>query len=177
MDGSQFDTLLRGLTSARSRRGAVVGLLGGALGLLGLAESEAKHKKKHYKKKGGGSPPVSPPASPPPPPCVPESETTTCGGQCGTRTNNCGQAVECFCPASKVCLVNGTCGISCANGVTCQRTDVCFGCPQPNTEGQSICSGNVDCRTRPPCRTTQDCAVGSQCLECVDTKTCFPVCP
>jgi hypothetical protein len=61
MDGSQFDTLLRGLTIASSRRGAVVGLLGGTLGLLGLTESEAKHKKKHHKKKKGSSPPASPP--------------------------------------------------------------------------------------------------------------------
>ncbi len=43
MDGSQFDRLLRGLTTASSRRGAVVGLFGGALGLLGLTETQAKH--------------------------------------------------------------------------------------------------------------------------------------
>ena len=67
MDGSQFDTLLRGLSTARSRRGAVMGLLGGAVSLLGLTKSKAKHKKKHHHKKGKGSPPASPPTAPPPP--------------------------------------------------------------------------------------------------------------
>src|SRR4051794_2315536 len=60
MDGSQFDTLLRGLTIAKSRRGALLGLLGGTLGLLGPRETEARHHHKKHKKKGG-SPSISPP--------------------------------------------------------------------------------------------------------------------
>src|SRR3954462_6727970 len=85
MDGSQFDGLLRSLTTARSRRGAMVGVLGGALGLLGLTESEAKHKKKHRKKKGNGSPPSSPPTSPPPSPPAspPPGRIATADATCG----------------------------------------------------------------------------------------------
>ena len=65
MDGAQFDTLLRSLTATSSRRGAAVGLLGGVVSMLGLTESEAKHKKhkNHNKKKRrGGSPPSITPA-------------------------------------------------------------------------------------------------------------------
>src|SRR4051812_8808461 len=85
MDATQFDTLLRGLTSARPRRGAVVGLLGGALGLFVLSESEAKHHKKRKKKPGGGSPPVPPPPSPPSPPagCTPTCTGVACGAPDG----------------------------------------------------------------------------------------------
>jgi hypothetical protein len=89
MDGSQFDTLLRGLTTARSRRGAVVGLLGGTLGLFGLTETEAKHKhkkhKKHKKPPGSGSPPASPPVSPPPSPPAspPPGRIATADATCG----------------------------------------------------------------------------------------------
>jgi hypothetical protein len=43
MDGNQFEGLLRRLTTSRSRREAVVGLLGGALGFLGPTEAGAKH--------------------------------------------------------------------------------------------------------------------------------------
>ena len=84
MDGSQFDTLLQGLTAARSRRGALVGLLGGAVGLFGLKESEAKHKKKHKHKKPPppvSPPPVSPPPSPPPSPVA--LADATCGATGG----------------------------------------------------------------------------------------------
>src|SRR3954447_4570388 len=113
MDGSQFDTLLRGLTRARSRRGAMVGVLGSALGLLGVTESQAKHHKKKHKKKHGGSPPASPPTSPPSPSCVPEPQTTTCGGNCATKANNCGQIVTCPCLGTQQCLSNGSCAITC----------------------------------------------------------------
>ena len=45
----RFDSWVRGLTTARSRRSALVGLIGGGLGLLSFGESEAK---KHKMKKG-----------------------------------------------------------------------------------------------------------------------------
>jgi hypothetical protein len=53
MDAERFDTLARALTEARSRRGALTSLLGGTLGLLGLAGTAAK-KKKGKGKKGKG---------------------------------------------------------------------------------------------------------------------------
>jgi len=40
MDGSSFDTLTRSLRTARSRRGALATLLGGTLGLRGLAHPD-----------------------------------------------------------------------------------------------------------------------------------------
>lgn len=49
MDATRFDRLARSLTAARSRRGAAGTLLGGALGLLGLADTAAR---KGRKKKG-----------------------------------------------------------------------------------------------------------------------------
>ena len=45
MDPDRFDTLARVLTDARSRRVAPTWLLGGTLGLLGLAETIAKKAK------------------------------------------------------------------------------------------------------------------------------------
>src|SRR5262245_54956284 len=79
MDGRAFEVLLQRLTTVRSRRGAVVGLLGGGLGLLGIAESEAKKHKKHKKKKRrAAAPPPPAPASPPPGP-TPYADAT-CGG-------------------------------------------------------------------------------------------------
>src|SRR4051812_36320161 len=81
MDGSQFDTLLRGVTTARSRRSAVPVMLRGALGLLGLSETQDKHHKKNHKR--GGTPPAppppSPPSPPPPNPCQGQPDRTVCG--------------------------------------------------------------------------------------------------
>jgi hypothetical protein len=78
MDGTRFDTLLRGLTATKSRRNAVVGLLGGTFGLFAMTESEAKRKKHKKKKHRGGSPPASPPPSPPPGP-TPFADATCVG--------------------------------------------------------------------------------------------------
>jgi hypothetical protein len=57
MDAEQFDTLARSLTKGRSRRGALAAGLGGALGVLVLANSDeieaaskaAKRRKKKAK--------------------------------------------------------------------------------------------------------------------------------
>ena len=56
MDSARFDRLIRSLTPARSRRRVLVTVVGGALGLLGLADAAAKHgkgKRKHKRKKTG----------------------------------------------------------------------------------------------------------------------------
>src|SRR3954447_14282292 len=98
MDGSQFDSLLRTLTAARSRRGALLGLLGGALGPLGLTDTSARHHKKKKKKK-------SPPAVPPPPQCpasCPACQTCTNGQSCTPAAN------DTTCDSDGRCL-NGTC--------------------------------------------------------------------
>ena len=46
----RFDTLIRSITPARSRRGVLVTVVGGALGLLGQLETRGK-RKKHKKHK------------------------------------------------------------------------------------------------------------------------------
>ena len=45
MDAHRFDALARTLTEDRSRRGAFAAVVGGALGLGGLVETDAKKKK------------------------------------------------------------------------------------------------------------------------------------
>lgn len=47
MDGIRFDSLTRSLSAPRSRRSALVALLGGAVALLGTADIAAKKKTKH----------------------------------------------------------------------------------------------------------------------------------
>jgi hypothetical protein len=54
MDSSEFDALVRDLTSTRSRRSALMGAVGGALGLVGLAQSQAKGGGKGGGGKGKG---------------------------------------------------------------------------------------------------------------------------
>ena len=50
MEADRFDTLTRHLSGTHSRRGALTGLLGGTLGLVGLTEASARKRKKHKKK-------------------------------------------------------------------------------------------------------------------------------
>ena len=182
MDGSQFDGFLRGLTSARSRRGAIVGLLGIALGLVGLTDTEAKHhKKKHKKRGGGGSPPASPPTSAPPaPPCVAEPAESTCVGHCDTtRVNNCGQAVTCACPTGESCLVNGSCALACTSTPECPPTCLCNG---PSTEGQYHCLRfGGSCDALQTCTATggpTGCPPGFHCQPCMafDNLRCVQLC-
>jgi hypothetical protein len=45
VEGTRFDTITRAFTDVRSRRGALVELLGGTVGLLGLADTAAKKSK------------------------------------------------------------------------------------------------------------------------------------
>src|SRR5262245_33935656 len=130
MDEGRFDDLARSLASLGTRR-HLLGLLSslpfsGALPALCSEASEAakqrrqtlghrgserdqlqeqKHKRKRKKKK------PSPPPPPPPliPDCVPQSQTQTCAGKCGTAFDNCNSAVDCgSCPVCQTC-VNETC--------------------------------------------------------------------
>lgn len=151
MDGSQFDTLLRGLTSSRSRRGALLGLLGGAVGLLGLTKVEAKHKKKKHRKKGGGSPPVSPPPPPQCPASCPSCQECVNGQSCTPK----GNGSSCEGNPCKECQ-NGAC-VDRAGNTPCNGTGLCLNgtCnQQPNcVPFASVCS-----TTGVPC-----CAAGSTC--------------
>src|SRR3954462_12840322 len=121
MDPHRFDTVARDLTRARSRRGVLATMLGSVLGLLRLAETEAKHKKHKKKHQSPVSPPPGSPPSPPPPPCVPQDPVALCADGCGTRTNNCGQTVVCgaTCAAGTVCSAGHCVNGSLAVGATC----------------------------------------------------------
>jgi len=151
MDPNRFDTLARSLTDARSRRAALASLLGGTLGLLGLAETSAKNrtgndvhgegKKKKKKKKKKKAPvpttqtPVesSSPVSPPPPavctPSCPNNQT------CQTGT--------CVCPGGgRPCTLDGSCGECCLHADCCNGA---FPCPagsqicRPPVNGNRVC--------------------------------------
>jgi hypothetical protein len=121
LDPRRFDTLARSLHELRSRRGALVALMSGTLGLLGLAETTAKKKKGKGKgkKKGGkkgGNP--SPPSSPPPHACTPDCSAgrncgdNGCGGSCGS------------CSGTLSCGGGGTAGV-CGTGClsNCQNAN------------------------------------------------------
>ena len=100
MDADRFDTVTRFLTRARSRRGALLSLFGGALGVLGLTEADGRKKGKGKKKKKKKNP--IPPSSPLPPPQLPQpfcAGKNTCGAtsplQCDVEGRPLVQA--CFC--------------------------------------------------------------------------------
>jgi hypothetical protein len=145
MHDSRFDALTRAVTTAHSRRGALSTLLGGALGLLGLAETTArkkghhttKHecppctKRKHGKCKatkrlqGTGCPGGTCQDGA----CVLSVEqTTTCPTGACSRSRPCGSGCVCLDigGSTKRCLAVGTCsgvGVcergSCGSGCTC----------------------------------------------------------
>src|SRR3954471_5755763 len=95
MDTERFDRWVRTLTAPRSRRGALTGLLGGGLSLLGVAGATAKHHKKKHKRKQGRD------TSPPPPPLSPGPGCPTCTGKvcgddgCGGSCGACGACTSC----------------------------------------------------------------------------------
>jgi len=116
MDGDRFDGVTRSLQTASPRRGALGMLLGGALGLAVLGESEGKGngkgkgKKKKKKKKSDAC----------------EKAATSCNGKCGMGQACCssfdcdscqnfycssvpGQPGVCGCDGTDV-LHNGRCG-------------------------------------------------------------------
>jgi hypothetical protein len=159
MDGSQFDTLLRGLTTARSRRGAVLGLLGGTLGLLGFSDTEAKKHKKKKKKHGGGSPPPSPPVSPPTSGCQPHCQGKQCGDDgCGSVCGGCGTGQ--VCTSGTCCIpepVGNTCAGRCGTWTNnCGQSVPCAACP-----AGKVCLSNGSCST--PCPNFGVCPAGCSC--------------
>jgi hypothetical protein len=96
--------------------------------------------------------------------CVPDSRGATCGGRCGTWTNNCGQPVACaMCAAGQQCLSNGSCAVVCDDNADCSGTG-CNGCSNPSIEGARHCiSGPFSPDVL--CTTTLDCPPGSHCQD------------
>lgn len=108
MDGNQFDTATRSLTANAQRRGVLGLLLGGALGLAGLAGIEAKGKGGGGKGKGKKKKKKKPST------CM--KAAATCGGSsCGMGDTCCAQ-IDCDCRQNLYCNFNnpksesGTCG-------------------------------------------------------------------
>jgi hypothetical protein len=122
MDADRFDTLTRTLTEARSRRGTLASLLGGTLGLLGLADATAKNCKKIENKKKRKA-------------CVKKAKNK--------KKQDCGDLIPCgdqCCSALETCCGNHCCDsgrdICCGTGC-CFRGDTCCGdgnCCDPSTE-------------------------------------------
>src|SRR4051812_1097410 len=191
MDPSRFDTVARELSRARSRRGALATLVGATLGLLGLAETEAKHKKKHKKKK------LSPPASPPPLSCP--NGQKPCDGGC-IPTSQCCADNECssaglprccggsFVPPTPCCrAAHCTGGKTCVQGL-CRRPadkpkDCNGGCPQCCVKGDCTPSirtddGTPECSTAGVCVCarpgTRSCPDGS-CGTCCSAAECTAI--
>lgn len=147
MDAERFDTLTRGLTRARSRRGALAALLGGTLGLLGglLPGRGAVPVRAGLADELLGDQPVFNYCA--------SQGLTDCGGYCADTLfdpNNCGFCGN-FCSlvdglncCSGVCVNTsidafncGGCGNSCPLGGFCQG-GFCTGLLCPD--------GLVDCR-------------------------------
>jgi hypothetical protein len=128
MDSARFDRLTRSLTDAHSRRGALVGLLGGALGLLGARSRDAdahnpikkckkfddKQKKKACIRKAKKHNAQHAAAALPPAPTCSDgikngSETgVDCGGSCKR------------CPNGQGCASRNDCESALCSGGTCQ---------------------------------------------------------
>jgi hypothetical protein len=194
MDSSHFDSLIRSLTAARSRRGTMAALLGGALGLLGLSQTHSAgaggacqpacgacqsckkgrcHKGKHGKKRcQRGTCVATPPG------------TVSCGGACvdlASDPRNCGSC-------GTRCSVNQTC---IAGSCRCTIYDVQGGrlCPIPDPNATccaigcacSPVSGDTifepaTCRfiSLPDCPPERHC-IGPQCAACCPAgTTCDP---
>src|SRR3954447_26501582 len=192
MDPSCFDALTRSLSTAGSRRHALVVAVGGALGLLGLSQADdadadgackpvcgacqtcqrghchkSKQGKKHCRR---GTCVATPPG------------TVSCGGACVDLTSdprNCGSC-------GTRCSVNQTCN---AGTCTCTIFDVAGGrtCPIPNPNA-SCCTIGCACSPADPmnifdpatcsfiatCPPDRQC-IGPQCAACCPVgSTCEP---
>jgi hypothetical protein len=185
MDADQFDGLLRQISQARSRRGVLLGVLGGAVGLLGLTEAEAKRKKKK-KKKGSSPPPAAArcPASCPPcqqcvdgRSCTPRPDGITCGDS-DCKTCQSGACVNK--PDETLC--NDSTG-KCLQG-TCNPPPICFPFGATCTQGGSpACCGAGMVACQPAIGGINQCrglgAAGSSCLaplDCLSTRCVGFVC-
>jgi hypothetical protein len=187
MDGKRFDGLLRTATTAHSRRGAVVAVLGGMVGLLGPTETEAK-RKKHKKKKGGSPPPPKPrcPATCPDcqqcvngQSCTPKADGTACGNNdcktcqsgacvnkadntlCNDSTGKCGSGT---CKTPPACLpFGGQCGGPGASPLPCcgaGQTACVVTIPFPGgniSQCQGLGAPGAPCLVDPDCL-SQQCA-------------------
>jgi hypothetical protein len=128
MDVDRFDIWTRGLSSGRSRRGALGIVLGSSLGLFGLAApGSAKRKHKHKRKVKRVPPP------PPQPIC---------------------QTGDSICTNAKTC--NGT-GAPCTCGTTAEGTSVCTTVDPSFCKGFTQCDASTICTAPRVCVDVSGC--------------------
>jgi hypothetical protein len=145
MDAARIANLLRSLSAAPSRRGAVGVLVGSALGgLLTMGAQPIAAKKRSKKKKKGRaqeSPPPPPQGSSPPPP--PTGPTCSDGVKNGLESD-----VDC--------------------GGTCPRCGIGFACNDRGDCESALCNTSATCF---PCGSNADCPDDSygDCV-CVDQR-------
>jgi hypothetical protein len=106
VDGTRFDAIARSLHLETPRRGALGLVLGGALGLTGIAETSAKGKGKGKKKKKKD---------------VCGKTSKACKGNCGVGQACC---VHLDCSSCQELWCNGTNGGTKAGVCGCEGTDV-----------------------------------------------------
>ena len=169
MDATRFDAFTRYLSIGSSRRGALAALLGGTLGLLGLADTTAKKGKRNgkgkKKKKDQDNTGQNPVAPPPSGSCADGikngSETDVdCGGSCSRCANgqSCLSRNDCagaLCQFERCyeCFGGGDCGPD-ANGN-------CF-CAVPESGGPRVCITNL--QTGPAVGNCGSCPAGTTCF-------------
>jgi hypothetical protein len=194
MESDRFDALLHRLMQARSRRGALTGLVGGSLSLLRAAEiaGKRKHKKKKKRRSLPASPlplaPPSPPTSPPPSP-LPCPVERQCSSQCCAdgqfcQDDGCLPCTGQTCPAQPSDFREGCCeSFVCDPGT--QRCEPCRGtggnCSDGNGgQSNSLCCDGYQCSSevcRRFCTTAEECDPGEDC--CINERppgVCLTVC-
>lgn len=155
MDEHHFDRLTRIISTRR-----IFGLGICAAALFGLTDAAtARRRKKPNCKKFAIKPP--------------RCDGTFCSK---TRIRTCAPKYHrCYCREGTVCLRNGNCGLSCAEG--CPESCFCA------TGDQAIClQAPYVCAEIPPCSSTADCPSRTACTvtECgpgaTTEKRCVPLC-
>jgi hypothetical protein len=183
LDGENSDRLCRHLTTPPTRRGALMGLVGGTLSLLGLADATAKKKKKK-KKKGGGDGGTNGGAS-----CTPNcagrdcGDPDGCGGRCQGPCFACEVCVNGACQpgcADGLCLANNTCADECAGGDLCPEACTCLPHILVGNPAGDICIQASNRCDTPACASDATCPPGEACMRTFcgmsSANRCFPVC-
>ncbi len=187
MDAARFDRLARSLTDRRSRRGALAAVVGGALGVAGLAETDAKKSCPPCKKRKKGKCKKKLPDGTPCGNGVCRAGTCAacaagqrvCGSACVDLTTNSAHCGSCgkACGATQLCD-RGTCvtGIgTCAAGA-----NLCLGpmAPGVSCNGSCVCiptqAGATRC-VQPPLAPTEPCTADGDCAGFGPGAFCTPV--
>jgi hypothetical protein len=180
MDDRRFDSFVKALSSAGSRRG-VLGIFGAsALGLGAFVRpglSAAKKRNKKCKKKCGPCKKCKKGK------CKPKPDGTDCGGTKVCQSGACMCPTECCadadCGGLRECVANGSCAVLCAD-IDCP-TAACS-CTT-SVEGSRHCIVGLDCDDLlQECTSTADCPPGQHCQSTgcgpggTLTDRCTPLC-